>query len=329
MNYLLHLLIYIDIYIIVALSLNLVVGYCGLLTLAQAGYFAVGAYTYALLTLNLDWGFIPASLAGGLISALLSLAVSLSSWRLKNDFFVLVTLAIQALILSVLYNWYSTEAPLGSWTNLTNGPYGINGVPRPSLFGFELSSIAQIAGLATVMTLISGFIFWKLQIVLHWERKNVITDEESQQAKQQDNDILVARPSPWARLLMAMRDDELAARGLGKNTRWIKVEAIAISAFFVAIAGALYASNADYIDHEIALLDESILMLSMVIVGGLGNFKGPVVGAAFLVLLPEALRFFPLPDVQAANLRMLIYGLLLVLMMHWRPQGFAGTYRME
>jgi branched-chain amino acid transport system permease protein len=135
--------------------------------------------------------------------------------------------------------------------------------------------------------------------------------------------------SPWGRLLIAMREDELATRGLGKNTRLAKVHAFAISSALVAIAGALYAAHVRYLDPSSASLDESILMLSMVIVGGLGNFRGPLVGAFVLIALPEVLRFFALPDAQAANLRLLIYGLLLILMMHFRPQGIAGEYRVQ
>jgi len=299
MNYFLHLLVYFDIYLIVALSLNLVVGYCGLLTLAHAGYYAIGGYTYALLTLQAGWSFLPAALAGAVIAAVLSLAVSLPSWRLKGDFFVLASLAVQALIFSALYNWSSANAPLGSWTNLTNGPFGITGIPRPDLFGWTLATPQAFAIFATVVAAVCAFVLWRLKV------------------------------SPWGRLLLAMREDELAARGLGKNTRLAKVQAFAISTALVAIAGALYAAHVRYLDPSSASLDEGILMLSMVIIGGLGNFRGPIIGAAVLILLPEALRFLQLPDAQAANLRMLIYGMLLILMMHFRPQGIAGQYRMQ
>lgn len=299
MNYLLHLLVYFDIYLIVALSLNLVVGYCGLLTLAHAGYYALGGYAYALLSLQLGWGFVPAALAGALIAAVLSLAVSLPSWRLRGDFFVLGSLAVQALIFSALYNWSSAKDPLGSWGNLTNGPFGITGIPSPDLFGSKMTSPLAVALFATGVAALCAFILWRL------------------------------KGSPWARLLLAMREDELATRGLGKNTRFAKVQAFAISSALVAIAGSLYASHVRYLDPSAASLDESILMLSMVIVGGLGNFRGPLVGAGVLVALPEVLRFLALPDAQAANLRLMIYGLMLILLMHFRPQGVAGEYRVQ
>jgi len=299
MNYLLHLLVYFDIYLIVALSLNLVVGYTGQLTLAHAGYYAIGAYAYALLTMNCGWGFFPAAAFGMAVAAVLSLAVSLCALRLKGDFFVLSTLAVQALIFSALYNWHTTDAPIGSFRNLTNGSFGIVGISPPTILGYKLTTLPVIAAFATIIAGFAGWIVWRLS------------------------------SSPWGRVLIAMRDDELAARGLGKNTRLLKIQAIAISSALVAIAGALYASHVRYIDPTSASLEESILMLSMVIVGGLGNFRGPLVGAAMLVGLPEALRFLELPDAQAANLRLLIYGLLLILLMRFRPQGIAGDYRLE
>jgi branched-chain amino acid transport system permease protein len=161
----------------------------------------------------------------------------------------------------------------------------------------QLHSLIQFFALATGMALFCSIIVWRL------------------------------KTSPWGRVLISMREDELAARNLGKNTRLLKVQAIAISSALVAVAGALYASYVSYLDPSSASLDESILMLSMVLVGGVGNFRGPVLGAAILILLPELLRFLHLPDAQAANLRLAIYGLLLVLMMHFRPQGLAGSYR--
>lgn len=299
MEYALHLLIYVAIYVIVALSLNLVVGYCGLLSLAHAGYYAIGAYTYAILSVKLGWEFIPAAGTGAVLAAILSLIVSLPSWRLRGDFFVLASLAAQTVIAAVLLNWTSTSEPVGSWSNLTNGPIGIPGIPGPALFGFSFRSAQSIALFTSIVAGICALVLWRL------------------------------KRSPWGRLLLAIRDDELAARGLGKNTRLTKVQAFAISSALVAIAGSLYASYVHYIDPSSASLDNSILMLSMVIVGGLGNFIGPILGAVVLVLLPEMLRFLELPGTQAANLRLLIYGVLLVVFMHLRPQGLAGTYRLK
>ncbi len=299
MNYIFHLLIYLNIYIIVALSLNLVVGYCGLLTLAHAGYFAVGSYVYALATLKLGWGFFPSIGLGIGIAAALSVAVSLPAWRFKGDFFVMISLAVQALLFSLLYNWSKPGVEPGTWANLTNGPFGIAGISKPAISGIKFDTIGLIFVLSLTLAVVCALLTWLLL------------------------------SSPWGRLLKAMRDDELVARGLGKNVRLAKVQAFAVACGMVAVAGALYASYISYIDPSAASLDESILMLCMVIVGGVGNFRGPLVGALVLLAIPEGLRFAHIPDAVAANLRLMAYGLLLVIMMHFRPQGLAGEYRLE
>jgi len=299
MNYLFHLLIYLSIYIIVALSLNIVVGYCGLVTLAHAGYFAVGSYAYALATLKLGWEFFPSLALGVGIAALLSLAVALPAWRFRGDFFIMVSLAVQALLFSLFYNWSSPGMEPGTWANLTNGPFGLASIPKPAIFDSKIDTLNGISLLSGVLAGVCVLLSWLLL------------------------------SSPWGRLLRAMRDDELATRGLGKNVRLAKIEAFAVACGMVAIAGALYASYVSYIDPSTASLDESVLMLCMVIVGGVGNFRGPLVGALVLLAIPEALRFANIPDTMAANIRLMAYGLLLVLMMHFRPQGFAGEYRIE
>ncbi|MEI6972521.1 MAG: branched-chain amino acid ABC transporter permease [bacterium] len=298
MNYLLHLLIYFCIYAIAALSLNLVIGYCGLLTLAHAAYFAIGAYTYAILSLY-GWGFLPALAAAVAIAAVLSLIVSLPAWRFRGDNFVLMSLAAQTFIFSLLQNWYHPNAKPGTLQNLTNGPFGLAGIPRPDIFGIRMDTIGSMSVVAVVLATICALIIWRLQ------------------------------SSPWGRLLQYMRDDELALRGLGKNVRRAKLEAFAISCGLVAVAGVLYASYVSYIDASSATLDESILMVCMLLVGGMVNFRGPLVGAAVLIALPEVLRMVHLPDAMAANVRLLAYGLLLVLIVHFRPQGLAGKYRMK
>lgn len=289
MNYLYHLVIYFEIYAVVALTLNLLIGYGGLLQVAHAAYYGVGAYTAALLWNQAGLGFFPGLLAGAGMAGLLSLLVSLPAWRFRGDFFVMISMAVQSLIYAVLYNW----------TDLTNGPFGITGIPRPEIFDYEFVTTSSITllfgGLAAA---IGGLI-----AMLKW--------------------------SPFGRALIAMRDDELAARSIGIPVDRLKLLAFAIAAALVAIAGGMYASYVSYIDPTSFGLNESILMLSMVIVGGTGNVRGPLVGAAVLILLPEALRMVNLPDSVAANVRLLAYGLLLVLMMRLRPQGLAGAYRFQ
>lgn len=135
--------------------------------------------------------------------------------------------------------------------------------------------------------------------------------------------------SPFGRALQAVRDDELAARSLGIPARKLKVEAFAVASGLVGVAGAMYSFYAAYIDPTSFGLDASILILSMVIVGGTGNLRGPVVGAVTLVAMPEILRLADLPTGIAASGRLLVYGLLLVILMRTRPQGLAGRYRFE
>ena len=289
MNYLCHLLIYLNIYIIIAMSLNLLMGYGGLLQLAQAAYYGIGAYATSLLMVKLGWSFIPSLATACLISGTLSLLVSIPAWRFKGDYFVMLSLSVQVAIYSLLYNW----------TDLTNGPFGISGISRPEILGYKFATIHSMLILSTVLMLLCGTV------------------------------VFILLKSPWGRALKAMRDDELAARGLGKNTRMFKLQAFFVSCAMVAVAGGLYATYVSFIDPTSFTLDESILILSIVIVGGTGNFRGPVIGALTLIAIPEILRFVHIPDVFAANVRLLAYGLLLVIMAHVRPQGLAGEYRFK
>ncbi len=298
MNYYLHLLIYFCIYAIAALSLNLVIGYCGLLTLAHASFFATGAYSYAILSFY-GWGFLPALVVSVAIAIVMSLVVSLPAWRFRGDNFVLMSLAAQTFIFSLLHNWYHPQAKIGTLLNLTNGPFGIVGISKPVIVGIRMDTIESISVIAVVLATFCALVVWRLQ------------------------------SSPWGRLLQCMRDDELSLRGLGKNVRRAKLEAFAISCGLVAVAGVLYASYVSYIDSSSATLDESIMMVCMLLVGGMANFRGPLVGAAVLIALPEILRMVHFPDAMAANIRLLAYGLLLVLIVHFRSQGLAGKYRVQ
>jgi branched-chain amino acid transport system permease protein len=200
-----------------------------------------------------------------------------------------MTLAFQVVVFTLLYNW------LG----VTRGPFGIPGIPRPSFFGLRIDSLLSFSIFGLVCT---GIVVTFLSVVFR---------------------------SPFGRALQAIRDDELAASALGKKPLAFKIRSIAIASSVSALAGALYATYLTFIDPTSFTLDESILMLSMVIVGGTGNVRGPIVGASILVLLPEALRFVAIPESIAANVRLMIYGLLLVFLMRFRPQGIAGKYQFE
>jgi len=299
MDYFLHITIYWIIYSIIALSLNLVVGYCGLLTMAQAAYFAVGAYSYAIASTVFGCGPLSALLISVALSAAVSFAVSLPTWRVRNELFVLTTLAVQVLTFSLLNNWRTVGARLGTWGNLTNGTFGIGNIPRPAIIGIKLDTISRMSAFALGLGLIAGYALWILS------------------------------NSPWRRALEASRDDELAARTLGKNVRLFRIQAFAFSCGFTGLAGAIYCMYVGSIDPSLASLDGSILMLAMLVVGGTGNFRGPLVGAALLLVFPELMRFAHLPERISSELRLLAYGVLLLVVVHLRPRGVAGDYRIE
>jgi len=289
MTYALHLLVLLEIYLVVAASLNLLIGYAGLLQIAHAAYFGVGAYAAALLTMKLGVGFVPAVAGAALMAGAMSLLVSLPAWRFRGDAFVIMSLSVQVALFAIFYNW----------VELTGGPFGLSGIPKPAVYGIDLATHGSMCAAYGVMVVLCVGVLGLLQ------------------------------RSPFGRFLQAVRDDELAARSLGIPARRLKVEAFAVASALAGVAGAMYAAYATYIDPTSFSLDESILILSMVIVGGTGNVRGPLVGALTLIAIPELLRLAALPDALAANLRLLAYGLLLVVLMRLRPQGIAGRYRYE
>jgi branched-chain amino acid transport system permease protein len=291
MNYLFHLAIFFCMYSILALSLNLILRFCGYLSLAHSAYFAIGAYVYALLTIGYGWSFIPVVLAAMALAGILSLLLSMPAWRLKGDFFVMISLAVQSLTFATIFNWASPSDPPGSWKNLTNGSFGLPGIPKPDIFGVRIDTVGGIMLLSLLLLAVVALVYY----------------------------VLIK--SPWGRALMALRDDELAARNLGKKTRLLKLQTFAVACCMAAVAGVLYASYVGFIDPNISLLEQSILILCMVIVGGSRPLLGPLLGVGIILLIPEVIRNIHLPDyVDAGNLRVLVYGLLLLSASHF---GFS------
>ncbi|NLO03109.1 MAG: branched-chain amino acid ABC transporter permease [Bacteroidales bacterium] len=290
MEYVIHLIILINIYIILTTSSNLLVGLTNLLSLGQAALYGIGAYLSVLALMVFHWPLIPTLLFSMIITSLLSLLLAWPSLRLKGDYFVLATLGFQLIVFTILYNWVS----------VTRGPYGIPGIPAPKLLNnIEISGLWAFFVLSLVLVVVVVFLFHNL---IH---------------------------SPFGRALKGIRDDELSMQALGKNVTALKIQAFVISSAFIAISGFLYATYVSYIDPTSFNLDESIFILSALIVGGLGNIRGPVIGALVVILLPEALRFIGLPDSVAANMRQIIYGLALIVLMRFRPQGIAGNYSIK
>jgi branched-chain amino acid transport system permease protein len=292
MDYFLHILILVGIFTVLAVSLDLLAGHGGFLSIAQAAFYGLGAYTSALVVssqwsvVSGQWGFIIGVLAGMAVAAAVSFIVSLPSLRLHDDYFVIATFGFQMILFSIFNNWM----------DLTRGPLGIPGIPQPVIFGWEVKSHSSFVILSFVMAAFAYFVVYLLT------------------------------SSPFGRVLHAIREDEVFAQSLGKNTLRFKVTAFAVSAALAAMAGSLYAHYITYIDPTSFTVMESILVISMVIIGGAGSLWGPLVGAVVLVTLPEALRFVGLPSSVAANLRQIIYGALLVVMMMVRPRGLVGKY---
>jgi branched-chain amino acid transport system permease protein len=289
MNYLCHILIMICLYAILAQSLNLVVGYGGLLSLSHAAFYGMGAYIATLLMMQAHWPFALSLIAAVAAVGMIAWAISSLATRLNGDFFVLATLGFQMIVFAILYNL----------VDVTRGPYGIPGVPRPSLFGFSIISPLAFVALAFVAALLCCGV---LQILLS---------------------------SPYGRTLQAVREDEIAAASLGKDVNAFKRSAFSWAGAIAAVPGVIFATYSSYIDPTSFGLEESIFILCILIIGGAGNLRGPIVGAVLLVLLPEILRFLKVPDSVAANFRQILYGVALVLMMRLRPQGIAGKYAFD
>lgn len=287
MEYILHILVIAGIYIILTLSLNLIVGYTGLPALGHAAFFAVGAYVSALLALNLGISPWIGLIVGASFAALTGVVIGASSLRLKGDYFALVTIAFAFIV------YYTAK----NWVSVTRGPMGLPGIPGFSIFGLALDSTLSYFVLVFVFVLITIFIVRR------------IVD------------------SPFGRVLKSIREDEIAAEALGKDTTKHKLLAFVIGAFFAGIAGSLYAHYITFIDPSSFTIMESILILLMVIFGGMGSIKGSIVGAIILVVFPELLRFLGMPSAIAAPTRQMIYGLVLIILMIKRPQGLMGRFR--
>jgi len=288
MNYVFHILIMIAIYIILAVSTNLLVGVTNLLSLGQAALYGIGAYVAVFALMILKLPLIPAMALVMVITALSSLLIAYPSLRLKDDYFILATLGFQLIVFTILYNW----------VDVTRGPYGIPGIPEPKIFGLiTISGLIPFLILSSILAVITIFIFHRLIY------------------------------SPFGRILKGIRDDENSVLTLGRNVIKFKIWAFTISSAFVGLAGMIYATYVTYIDPTSFNLDEAIFILTAVLIGGTGNTKGPILGAVFVVILPEMLRFIGLPDNIAANLRQIIYGLILIILMRYRPWGIAGEER--
>ncbi len=272
MEYILHLIIFILIYILLAQSLSLAAGYSGLISLAHAGFYGIGAYTTALLSVNYGLPFLITLPLAMLLCGITAIIVSTISLRTVDDYFIIITLGIQVVVFSIMNNWQS----------LTRGPLGIPGIPALEIFGFQFNDKVSFLFLSLFFVVIVWFLLHNIS------------------------------RSPFGRVLIALSEDEIFTQSLGKNVYKAKIISFTISAMFAAIPGVLYAHYISYIDPTSFTINESIFILSIVIIGGMRNMWKIAGAAAFLVLLPEALRFLGMPNNVAANMRQIIYGAILI-----------------
>ena len=290
------------IWAILSVSLNLVVGYTGLLSVGHIGFFGIGAYAMAILTSDapyeqlrteaiptLGWPFFAALPVSVILAGLAALVVGVVFNRFRDDIYVLVSFGFAIIAFNVFLNW----------RGLTRGAFGIHEIARPSIGGWVFDGELEFLALALVFLAIVALISW----------------------------FIVS--SSFGRVLTAIREDEQAIEVFGYQATHYKLAVWVISAMMAGLAGGLFASWTTFIDPNSFILLESILLVSIVILGGLATIWGSLLGAMVFVLLEEGMRFLPfLPTEFIGQARQVVLGILLVLLMLFRPQGLVGRYRL-
>ncbi len=300
MDLFLHLCVVCLIYMIFALSLNLEIGYTGLFNFGHVAFFGIGAYSSALLTLH-HFPFELGLVMALVLSGFSGFLLSLPSLRLRGDFFGIATLGFGEMIRMVFQNEV--------W--LTKGPMGLPGIPKPTLFSFRFATLPQYFLLTLGFTAVTFLIL-----------RNIIR-------------------SPFGRVLKAIREDEIAAEALGKDTYRFKIKSFVVGSIFAGLAGALWGHYTTFISPNDFTILETVLVLLIVVLGGKGTQWGPLLGAILLIFFQESLRFLRLPPEYGrylAPLQQMIFGVLLIFIMLFRPEGlikekgkrtYAGTQRVE
>jgi branched-chain amino acid transport system permease protein len=294
-------------YVFLALGLNIVVGFAGLLDLGYIAFYAVGAYTWALLAsphfgLHLPiWAILP---IGAGLACMAGVLLGSPTLKLRGDYLAIVTLGFGEIVRIFMNN-------LNSPVNITNGPQGITLIDPVSFGGFKFSGTTELFGLSVSGPQKYYFLLVALAILV------VIINLRLQHSR-------------IGRAWQAIREDEIAAKAVGINTRNIKLLAFAMGASFGGIAGGIFAAMQGFVSPESFSLIESVMILAMVVLGGMGHIPGVILGAVLLSILPEALRYaigpvqnaiFGKVLIDPESLRMLIFGLALVLVMRFRPAG--------
>lgn len=275
MDYLLHLVVFVLLYGMVALSLNLTTGYTQLISLAQAGFFGIGAYTTAILATHLGWPVWVNIPLGMLVAGALAWPVAVLAMRTVEDYFIICTMGMGIILFSVMNNWME----------LTRGPMGIPAIPPATFFGHPLAAKWE-------WVLAAGACY----AAMFWLVANL-------------------KRSALGRLLVAISEDEVYCQSIGKNVGQAKLQSFVVGAMLASVPGGLYAHYVSFIDPTSFSVHESIFMLSIIIIGGMGNLKGSLAAVAFMILVPELLRFVGLPSDVAANVRQMLFGAALVVVL--------------
>ena len=270
-------------YVVLGLGLNIVVGLAGLLDLGYVAFYAVGAYSYALLYHFFGWGFWTVLPIGGLLAAIFGILLGIPVLRLRGDYLAIVTLGFGEIIRLVLENW----------GEFSQGPSGVSNIPRPGFFGMDMS-------LETA--LIYTYYLMVLFVIITIFAVNRLQD------------------SRLGRAWIALREDEIACQAMGIDKMKTKLAAFALGAFWAGIVGVVFAAKTTFISPRSFTFIESAIILSIVVLGGMGSIVGVIIGALILILMPEYLRFL-------SEYRMLAFGAILVSMMVFKPQGIIASVR--
>ncbi|MBP7646949.1 MAG: high-affinity branched-chain amino acid ABC transporter permease LivM [Comamonas sp.] len=291
------------IYVMLGLGLNIVVGFAGLLDLGFVGFYAVGAYTYALLFHWAGWSFWEALPLAGAVAAMFGFVLGFPVLRLRGDYLAIVTLGFGEIIRLLLIN-------LNDWTG---GPDGISGIPKPTVMGFEMTRNASVEG-GTTFHQLMGWEFSSVHMVIFLYLMALMLAMVTLWIS---NRLI---RMPIGRAWEALREDEIACRSLGLSPMRIKLSAFTLGAMFAGFGGAFFAARQGIVNPESFTFIESALILAIVVLGGMGSQLGVIVAAILITVLPELAREF-------SEYRMLIFGLVMILMMVWRPQGLFPVTR--
>lgn len=284
MDYFFHLLVVISLYVALSATLDLLIGHSGIHSFAHAALYGIGAYATAILTVYAGWPWFPALIAAFVVGATVAALIGIPTLRLGGDYFILALFGFQLIVNTVILNW----------EDLTNGPFGIRGILRPSFGDGPISSGWPIVAFTLASVAIIVFIVWRL----------------------------VSAPLKLA--LHAIRDDETVAQALGIDVVRTRIVIFALAGGLAAVVGSLLAFYSRFIDVSSFTLETMILLWAMVYVGGSKSIAGVIVGPALLVLFPEAFRFVDDIGVDRSRLQEALYGLLMVLLMLFRPHGLMG-----